>query len=68
MKDLVQTIREVTEKKTNLKEKVLYKSSTGWSFESFGGKVIIIGKNSGTYEVPTRDFKALQKIIGNVKI
>ena len=52
----------------DIEEKVLYKSPTGWSFELFGGKVIIIGKNSGTYEVPTKDFKSLQKIIGQVKI
>ena len=69
MKDLFKTIKEVYEQKEeDIEEKVLYKSPTGWSFESFGGKVIIIGKNSGMYEVPTRDFKALQTIIGNVKI
>ena len=68
-KDLFKTIKEVYEQKEeDIEEKVLYKSPTGWNFELFGGKVIIIGKNSGTYEVPTKDFKALQKIIGNVKI
>ena len=62
MKDLFKTIKEVYEQKEeDIEEKVLYKSPTGWSFESLGGKVIIIGKNSGMYEVPTRDFKALQK-------
>lgn len=52
----------------NLEEKVLYKSPTGWRFELFGGKVIIIGKNSGTLEVPPKDFKVLQRIIGQVKV
>ena len=52
----------------NVEEKVLYKSPTGWRFELFGGKVVMIGKNSGRLEIPQKDFKILQRIIGQVKV
>ena len=55
-------------KHKKLKEKVLYKSPTGWSFELMGGKVILIGKNSGKMEIDPKDFKVLQRIIGQVKV
>ena len=55
-------------KDKKLKEKVLYKSPTGWKFELFGGKVIMIGKNSGKMEISPEDFKTLQRIIGQVKV
>ena len=58
---LEKTIRE-------LNEKMLYKSPTGWKFELIGGKVVMIGKNSGKIEIPKDDFKALQRIIGQVKL
>ena len=58
---LEKTIRE-------LNEKMLYKSPTGWKFELIGGKVVMIGKNSGKIEIPKDDFKVLQRIIGQVKL
>ena len=58
---LEKTIREVN-------EKMLYKSPTGWKFELIGGKVVMIGKNSGKIEIPKDDFKVLQRIIGQVKL
>ena len=46
----------------------VYKSPTGWKFELIGGKVVMIGKNSGKIEIPKDDFKVLQRIIGQVKL
>ena len=62
--------RDMTLEKTirELNEKMLYKSPTGWKFELIGGKVVMIGKNSGKIEIPKDDFKALQRIIGQVKL
>jgi len=59
---------ERTIRNLNLEEKVLYNSPTGWKFELFGGKVLIIGKNSGKIEMSKADFKALQRVIGQVKV
>lgn len=62
--------RDMTLEKTirELNEKMLYKSPTGWKFELIGGKVVMIGKNSGKIEIPKDDFKVLQRIIGQVKL
>ena len=62
--------RDMTLEKTirELEEKMLYRSPTGWKFELIGGKVVMIGKNSGKIEIPKDDFKALQRIIGQVKL
>ena len=70
MKDLFKTIKEVYEQKEeNIEEKVLYKSPTGWSFELFGGKVRMTGKNVDTaMNIEKADFKVLQRIIGQVKV
>tara|TARA_Y100000114_G_scaffold68377_1_gene62671 strand:- start:756 stop:929 length:174 start_codon:yes stop_codon:yes gene_type:complete len=57
----------VTLEKT-IREKMLYKSPTGWKFELIGGKVVMIGKNSGRFEIPKDDFKALQRVIGQVRL
>jgi|TARA_B100000073_G_scaffold319230_1_gene297975 hypothetical protein len=75
---LEKTIRELNLKlsddgKHNLVDpleegKMLYKSPTGWKFEKFGDKVRITGKNVDTVmNIPTADFKVLQRIIGQVK-
>ena len=62
--------RDMTLEKTirELNEKMLYKSPTGWKFELIGGKVVMIGKNSGKIEIHKDDFKVLQRIIGQVKL
>lgn len=66
---LVNSVEEENKmEEEKLEEKVLYKSPTGWRFELFGGKVHMIGKNSGKIEIPQKDFKILQRIIGQVKV
>mgnify|MGYP001393860341 CR=1 FL=1 len=59
-------------KDKKLKEKVLYKSPTGWSFEKFGGNILVIGPGTGMgksrMEIDPKDFKVLQRIIGMVKV
>ena len=64
----MKTFKDVREERNELEEKVLYKSPTGWRFELFGGKVLMVGKNSGKIEIPKDDFKVLQRIIGQVKV
>ena len=55
--------------KGKIEEKMLYKSPTGWSFELFGGKVRMTGKNVDTaMNIEKADFKVLQRIIGQVKV
>ena len=61
---LERTIRELNE------GKMLYKSPTGWSFEEDGDKVRIKFSKftSQPLVIPKKDFKVLQRIIGQVKV
>ena len=61
---LEKTIRELEE------AKMLYKSPTGWSFQEEGAQVRISLQqiNKPTMIVPKKDFKVLQRIIGQVNV
>ena len=54
--------------KGKVEEKMLYKSPTGWSFEKFGDKVRLTHKKlPEAMNIPSADFKVLQRIIGQVQ-
>ena len=50
-------------------EKMLYKSPTGWSFEKHGDKVRLTHKKiPEAMNIPSADFKVLQRIMGQVQV